>query len=900
MKPMQKSNSLLSVTRSKAKMYEFGVPVKDHVELDRDPAQLLCLAIGMLGDCAAAISREKTDAILLVDLSSTLRFAARYFDAYWASKLARVDDAYLLLLASATYYLCELPGSASVLASRVPETLDLECGGLEDLLLWLLCGKFGSLPDRGPRSLYRNGIHGVSMGLREFYKLDGQDAHVCERAMASLRNTAHSVGSPRELLFSDVCCAVARHRIRDSARRLLPQYSGLAIESWKPVLGKESFVRELWPAQKVLGEQNVFAGRSAVVQMPTSAGKSRATEFVVRSAFLSGRASLAVVVAPFRALCHEIRQSLARSFRGENVSVNELSGISRKGIELDFGFDDRKFDFEYDELESDVEFGQLNAGHTILVMTPEKLVCVLRHVPDLASRVGVLVLDEGHQFDSGSRGTTYELLVTSLKEMIPATAQKILFSAVLSNAPHIAKWLIGDERAVVRGDDLLPTERSVAFTSMGAGLGGLHFVSPKNPDEEEFFVRGVIKSTQLSAHQRERTARWFPAQGDNKSVALYLALALVRNGTVAVFCGRKDSAIGLCKTLSDVASRGAAVPMPVNESDRAEVERLADLYESNLGSDALATGAARHGAFTHHGNTPHGIRLAVEHAISKGLAKLIFCTSTLAQGVNLPIRYLVVTTAQQGVESIKVRDFQNLMGRAGRTGMHTEGNILFADHEAYGTRERRGSKWTKYRDLLLAGKSEPCASTLLSVLTPIKTGRGRNSRSIDCKQVVGHYVSDDDGGAVWISQIATSWNLTTSQGRQVRGDLAGRHRILASVESFLMAHWDSDTSGHAFGSGPVSEMVKQTLAFHLASVEQRRKLLLLFEILGQNLTSRIDTVARRRAFGKTLFGVRDAVALEKWVAGNLERIAGSESDDRLFDVVWPCVEAFIKNRTFEN
>src|SRR5690606_6919480 len=127
------------------------------------------------------------------------------------------------------------------------------------------------------------------------------------------------------------------------------------------------------------------------------------TELIIRSAFLAGRATLAVVVGPFRALCHEIRESLARAFRGEDMSVNELSDAFQTDFDLDDILDRR----------------------AVLVVTPEKLVYVLRHVPELARRIGVLVLDEGHQFDTGPCGVTYELLVTSLVGMITAAAQTV-------------------------------------------------------------------------------------------------------------------------------------------------------------------------------------------------------------------------------------------------------------------------------------------------------------------------------------------------------------------------------------------------------------------------------------------------------------------------------------------
>ena len=153
---------------------------------------------------------------------------------------------------------------------------------------------------------------------------------------------------------------------------------------------------------------------------------------------------------------------------------------------------------------------------------------------------------------------------------------------------------------------------------------------------------------------------------------------------------------------------------PLDLSDAGEVGRIGALYEANLSGNASATLAAQLGIFTHHGNTPHGVRLAVEHALKEGLGCFVLCTSTLAQGVNLPIRYLLVTSARQGGENIKVRDFHNLIGRAGRSGMHTEGSVLFADPDVYDRRFTADSTWPAYKALLQVKNSEPCTSSLLA------------------------------------------------------------------------------------------------------------------------------------------------------------------------------------------
>src|SRR6267378_3189693 len=92
---------------------------------------------------------------------------------------------------------------------------------------------------------------------------------------------------------------------------------------------------------------------------------------------------------------------------------------------------------------------------------PEKLLYLLRRTPDLAQHIGLVIYDEGHQFDSGARGVTYELLLTSLKLLLANETQVILISAVIANAASIAGWLINDDEAIVDGSGLMPTARSV-------------------------------------------------------------------------------------------------------------------------------------------------------------------------------------------------------------------------------------------------------------------------------------------------------------------------------------------------------------------------------------------------------------------------------------------------------
>jgi hypothetical protein len=334
-------------------------------------------------------------------------------------------------------------------------------------------------------------------------------------------------GTSRELLLVDLIVAITRLRIAASAWVKLPQFSGVEPTAWAEAISRGGFPKELWPSQILLGEAGLFAGSSGVVQMPTSAGKTRSVEMLLRSAFLSGRTRLAIVVAPFRALCHEIGTVLRTAFRNDDVLVDELSDA----MQLDFA-----------EQVAELFGSEPPTSQYVLVLTPEKLLYVLRQSPEALARLGLVIYDEGHQFDSGSRGITYELLLTEIKSLIAPSAQTVLFSAVITNAEAIGEWLIGEGVQVVNGTGLLPTARSVAFATWRDALGQLSFFESNSFRQRDYFVPRVIESSTLEKRKGERRQRYFPEKQDSKDIALYLGFRVVKEGAVAVFCGRKDNA----------------------------------------------------------------------------------------------------------------------------------------------------------------------------------------------------------------------------------------------------------------------------------------------------------------------------------------------------------------------
>ena len=134
---------------------------------------------------------------------------------------------------------------------------------------------------------------------------------------------------------------------------------------------------------------------------------------------------------------------------------------------------------------------------------------------------------------------------------------------------------------------------------------------------------------------RETKERYFPTPEDGSSVGLYLGLKLVSNGSVAVFCGRKDTAVNVCAAAVDLFQRTDDFTKPVESSNLDEVAKLAALFATHIGADAPSTKAAELGIFPHHASVPNGLRLSVEFAMKTSRIRFVVCTSALAQGVNL-------------------------------------------------------------------------------------------------------------------------------------------------------------------------------------------------------------------------------------------------------------------------
>lgn len=881
MKPESNSLNILSTTRARAKMHEFRVAPADFNQLPQEPAMLFALAVGILGDISASVADTINAAGPLQGMSlppgwsegdspqDALRFASVFFDAYLNARLDEELTVEFSLLCASAYYIAGNVGSAAVIARHMaPPESDL-AGGLGVLIYKILRNDFTPI---GGEHSHQWVTPTLLDALGSFFRLDN-DASPIANSLQNMRRYFHRAGSPRELLYGDIAGALCALKIRNATRTLLPIKSDLPVDLWRPALAKKHFPVEMWPAQQRIADAGILAGRSAVVQMPTSAGKTRATELVIRSAFLSHRTHLAVIVAPYRSLCHDIRGDLVTAFAGEGVRLDEAS----------------------DSYQFDLVLEALFAEDSVLIVTPEKLLYMLRRAPELAERIGLVIYDEGHQFDGLTRGPTYELLLTSLRMALPAAAQTVLISAVIGNASDIASWLIGDAGAVIGGDGLLPTTKSIAFASWQDQRGRLEYVRPEDPSEREFFVPRIIAEIEIPLKVRERAQRRFPEKtgGD---VGLFLGLHVVRNGSVAIFCGRKDSATKICSRAVDLFDRGVALEWPLGASDTAEVEKLRSLCEHQLGATASATRAASLGIFAHHADVPQGIRLAIEHAMKMGLAKFVVCTSTLAQGVNFPLKYLIVTSTRQGGEQILVRDFHNLMGRAGRAGMHTEGSVIFSAPSIYDERKQYRGRWTWERavELLDARNAEPSRSSILALFEPYEQRQPPIVQEIPPDWLDLSFADEARIDAIVTAGLTVQPNISE---REFRRFIEERARVVQHIAAFLVANMT-----FAEGENPgvrTSELAANTLAYHLADAATRDRLVDVFRTIGNAIAA--NTNGEQRALIRRSPLPPVAVAeLQIWLTENLDQLRTAAATGRLFAEVSPVLLRFATSRVIRS
>ena len=168
-------------------------------------------------------------------------------------------------------------------------------------------------------------------------------------------------------------------------------------------------------------------------------------------------------------------------------------------------------------------------------------------------------------------------------------------------------------------------------------------------------------------------------------------------GTSVIFAANKrgdQGAIGIAEELLEQLSRASLpLPNPLVFANVARVTAAVDYLRREFSDGWIGTRALEGGAVLHHGDIPQEAREVLEELLRKAHIIFAICTSTLAEGVNLPIRTLVLYSVQRrlsggAIDTLLSRDIKNLVGRAGRAGATTKGLVICANDSQWAAVER--------------------------------------------------------------------------------------------------------------------------------------------------------------------------------------------------------------------
>lgn len=445
---------------------------------------------------------------------------------------------------------------------------------------------------------------------------------------------------------------------------------------------KKSFpVWDFFPSQKTALEKGILNSlKSIVLQTPTSSGKTAICELLIYNEHKNNSNCKILYLAPFRALAAELRQSF-----GRNLSRLGISSKTIYGGNIPTGAEK-----------------ELIQNVTLLIATPEKFMALENSISDFLKDFTMIICDEGHLLDDGNRGLNYELLLSRLKSEKGVDRKFIFISAIIPNIDKINEWLGGTEQTVVRST-YRATEIEYGFLKP-FDESSTNFVldvnpfknAPQNYKLNKFLTVNDFKYNQkLKIKVKERVYDF--KSGKAKSAAI--ALKSLNSGSVALFAptiGTKANVgvIPLAKELMSQISLGLNLPNPSDFIKRESKiqNNLKEYFKIIFGNTYLLTEIIDFGILYHHGDLPQYIREVIEDAIRKEDIKLIVCTNTLAEGVNLPIRTIVISSTWryngQVQEPIELRNLKNLVGRAGRAGKETKGLVIVTNPNDFGIMEQ--------------------------------------------------------------------------------------------------------------------------------------------------------------------------------------------------------------------
>ncbi len=390
----------------------------------------------------------------------------------------------------------------------------------------------------------------------------------------------------------------------------------------------------------------VESGKGVLVAAPTGAGKTVVGEFAAFLAIRRGKKCF--YTTPIKALSNQKYQEFVARFGAEKVGL--LTGDT-----------------------------SINGEADILVMTTEVLRNMLYAGSNTLSSLGFVVMDEVHYLADKFRGAVWEEVLIHLMESV----QVISLSATVSNAEEFGEWLQvirGDTEIIVSETRPVPLYQHVLIDNTLIDL----FV-------ENGHVNPEILRREREAMRRIRIPRnsgkggrgkdW--ADGGHRLSRAEIIEKLDRERMLPAITFI-FSRLGCDSAVRQCLSSGVRL---TTSDERREIRETAMRYTQNIAEDDLETlgfpewmNALERGIAAHHAGLLPSFKNTVEDLFQRGLIKAVFATETLALGINMPARTVVLEKLVKwnGEAHVPVTpgEYTQLTGRAGRRGIDIEGNAV--------------------------------------------------------------------------------------------------------------------------------------------------------------------------------------------------------------------------------
>ncbi|MGB3605299.1 DEAD/DEAH box helicase [Gordonia sp. (in: high G+C Gram-positive bacteria)] len=390
------------------------------------------------------------------------------------------------------------------------------------------------------------------------------------------------------------------------------------------------------------------AEHGVLVCAPTGAGKTIVGEFAVHLAL--AHSTKCFYTTPIKALSNQKFHDLAEVHGSENVGL--LTGDNA-----------------------------INSSAPVVVMTTEVLRNMLYADSSALAGLSHVVMDEVHFLADRFRGAVWEEVILGLDPSV----RVVSLSATVSNAEEFGDWITavrGDTTVIVDEHRPVPLHQHMLVGNRTFGLFDRRHPTQVNPELTRF-IKNRLLSNDAVGNYRDRVARERRRGGGTGVSRPRLIKMLDENGllpAITFIFSRKgcDGALAQCLR-SDLnllePDQVAAVDTIVDRHLVAMSPGDADI----LGVEEWRAGLRR-GFAAHHAGLLPMFRQAVEELFVEGLVKVVFATETLALGINMPARSVVLErlVKYNGEAHVDLTpgEYTQLTGRAGRRGIDVEGHAV--------------------------------------------------------------------------------------------------------------------------------------------------------------------------------------------------------------------------------